>query len=180
VFTQYGWLDRSNTCGIARHGADPNFPGDPAIRYGYTRCGEIKAGVMLVFHVLPRTIVDPYFGFDAGLHITNAKYRSFNPTTGEATTGSDTQASFQPGLQLGVDAHPTPALGAGVFAEGGPDIGEEGKPSENDNNSNNNGCFTGPGGNQICNNTCSNGSCNSEAHVGSHFVLGVRVAYTFP
>ncbi|HEY4158064.1 MAG TPA: PEGA domain-containing protein [Polyangiaceae bacterium] len=182
VYAQYGGLDKSETCGIARHGPNPEYPGDPAVRYGYTDCRMLKAGVMLVFHILPKTIVDPYFGFDVGAHGSFTKYRSFDPKTGLTTTGNDNNGSFQPGFQLGIDAHPIPALGAGLFVQGGPDLGGEGQPHDDDNGNQNNGCVTGSNGGQACSNTCSGNSCNnnSDAKVGAHFEFGVRVAYTFP
>jgi hypothetical protein len=170
VFGQYGTLDRSSTCGVARHGPHQDFPGDAAVRYGYTSCYTIKFGVALVFHVLPRTIVDPYFGFEAALHGTIARYRSFDPTTGQTATGSDrgNGPSFQPGFQVGIDSHPIPTLGAGIYAVFGPSLGSEGEPQDNGNNCSSN---TGNGSSNNCQNASSN--------VGSHFVFGVRTAYTF-
>ena len=53
IYAEYGWLDKSNTCGIARHGPNSDYAGDPATRYGYTGCKMAKAGVELLFHVLP-------------------------------------------------------------------------------------------------------------------------------
>ena len=102
------------------------------------------------------------------------------------TSGNDNNAALQPGFQLGVDSHPIPALGAGLFVQGGPDIGSEGKPQDNDNGSasnsgNTSNCQSGSG--TSCNSQCSAGQlCNqgSDANVAVHFLFGVRVAYTFP
>jgi hypothetical protein len=179
IYGQYGWLDKSNTCGIARHGPNLEYPGDPATRYGYSSCRMLKAGVELVFHVLPKTIVDPYFGFDLGIQGTFARYQSFDPTTGLTGAGNDNNAALQPGFQLGVDSHPIPALGAGLFVQGGPDIGSEGKPEINQQTSGDTSCQSGSG--SSCGSQCQSGSCNgSEGKVGAHVLLGVRVAYTFP
>jgi hypothetical protein len=146
-----------------------------------------KAGVELVFHVLPKTIVDPYFGFDFGIQGTFTHYQSFDPTTGLMSSGNDNNAALQPGFQLGVDSHPIPALGAGLFVQGGPDAGSEGKPQNNDNSSTGNTGSTGSncqsGSGTSCGSQCTAGQpCNqsSDAKVGAHFVFGVRVAYTFP
>jgi PEGA domain len=180
IYAEYGWLDKSNTCGIARHGPNSEYAGDPATRYGYTSCKMAKAGVELVFHVLPKTIVDPYFGFDFGIQGTFTHYQSFDPTTGIVSSGNDNNAALQPGFQLGVDSHPIPALGAGLFVQGGPDFGSEGKPEDNNSGSSGN-CQSGSG--TSCGSQCSAGqSCNqgSDANVGAHFLFGVRVAYTFP
>jgi|GEM_PF-1424381 hypothetical protein len=181
IYAEYGWLDKSNTCGIARHGPNSEYAGDPATRYGYTSCGLAKAGVDLVFHVLPKTIVDPYFGFDLGIQGTFTRYRSFDPTTGNVSSGNDNNAALQPGFQLGVDSHPIPALGAGLFVQGGPDIGSEGKPQDNDQGSSS-ACQSGSG--TSCGSQCSGGqSCNqgsSDTKVATHILFGVRVAYTFP
>ena len=182
IYGQYGWLDKSNTCGIARHGPNSEYAGDPATRYGYTSCNMGKVGVDLVFHVLPRTIVDPYFGFDLGIQGTFTRYRSFDPTTGAVSTGNDNNAALQPGFQLGIDSHPIPALGAGIFVQGGPDFGSEGKPhDDNQSGSNNSTCQSGSGAS--CGSQCTSGqSCNqgSSADPAVHVLFGVRVAYTFP
>jgi PEGA domain len=182
IYGQYGWLDKSNTCGIARHGPNSEYAGDPATRYGYTSCHMAKVGVALVFHILPKTIVDPYFGFDFGIQGTFTRYRSFDPTTGVVGSGNDNNAALQPGFQLGVDSHPIPALSAGLFFQGGPDIGSEGKPQDNGSNSgSNNNCQSGSG--SSCGSQCSSGqSCNQDSgtRVSGHVLLGVRVAYTFP
>ncbi|HWZ88170.1 MAG TPA: hypothetical protein VNW92_04950, partial [Polyangiaceae bacterium] len=149
-------------------------------RYGYTSCKMAKAGLNVIFHILPKTIIDPYFGFDFGIQGTFARYRSFDPTTGLEANGNDNNAAIQPSFQLGVDSHPIPALSAGIFAQGGPDFGSEGRPNDNDNG---NSCAPGTSGTSgnPCTSTCSSGSCNgSESDPGSHFLFGVRVAYTFP
>jgi len=179
IYGQYGWLDKSKTCGIARHGPDPDFAGDSATRYGYSSCRMAKAGVELVFHVLPRTIVDPYFGFDLGVQGTFTRYRSYDPVTGLTGAGNDNNGSIQPGFQLGVDAHPLPGLGAGLFLQGGPDFGGQGEPRDDNQSGGNNNCPSGS--NTSCNNSCSAGqSCNSSgSDPGAHVLLGVRVAYTF-
>jgi hypothetical protein len=184
IYGEYGFLDQSGTCGIARHGPAPESVGDTATRYGYTSCKMLKAGMNVIFHILPKTIVDPYFGFDVGIQGTFARYRSYNPnpTTGQVENGNgnDNNAAIQPGFQLGVDSHPIPALSAGIFAQGGPDFGSEGRPNDNNNG---NSCPSGTSGTSgnSCTPTCSSGSCSgSESDPGSHFLFGVRVAYTFP
>jgi hypothetical protein len=184
IYGEYGWLDKSNTCGIARHGPNSEYAGDPATRYGYTSCKMAKVGVDLVFHILPKTIVDPYFGFDLGIQGTFTHYRSFAPTTGVVSSGNDNNAALVPGFQLGVDSHPVPALGAGIFVQGGPAFGSEGKPNEDNqsgSNNNNNTCQSGAG--TSCVSQCTSGqSCNqgSDAQPALHILFGVRVAYTFP
>jgi hypothetical protein len=170
IFGEYGTLDRSGTCGVARHGPHQDFPGDPAVRYGYTSCSMVKLGVLLAFHVLPRTIVDPYFGFEAAVHGTFASYRSFDPTTGQTTQNKDGNGSFQPGFRLGVDSHPIPTLGAGIYSVLGPSFGGEGEPRNSDDCQSNTG--TGNGSNS---NSCTNTSSNP----GWFIVVGARVAYTF-
>jgi hypothetical protein len=175
IYGEYGLLDKSQTCGIARHGPDPDYAGDAATRYGYTSCRMIRAGVELVFHVLPKTIVDPYFGFDIGVQGTFTRYRSYNPITGVASDGSDNNGSVQPGLQLGLDTHPVPGLGAGLFVRGGPDFGSQGEPKDDGT-----GCVSGS--TTPCNTQCQPGqSCNSSSgsDPGAHVLFGVRVAYTF-
>jgi PEGA domain len=178
IYAQYGWLDKSETCGIARHGAEPTYADDANERFGYTSCKMIKAGVSMVFHVMPRTIVDPYFGFDLGVQGTFTQYRSYDPLSGREREGSDDNGSFQPGFQLGVDLHPISSLGVGLFGHVGPDIGGEGQAHENGENQSV-ACPVGsnctPAGNP-----CGNGSCTSESKVGWHMMLGTRVAYTFP
>jgi hypothetical protein len=182
LYAQYGWLDKSDTCGIARHGAEPLNATDTAIRYGYTSCKFLKAGIDVVFHLMPRTLVDPYFGFDVGVQGTFARYHSYDPTrTDNDHDGNDNNASIQPGFQLGIDVHPVKTLGVGLFAHGGPDIGSEGKPNDQQNGSS---CApgTGPGMPQGCQpiNSCQQSSCNSDANDGVHILFGTRIAYTFP
>ncbi|HEY4102380.1 MAG TPA: PEGA domain-containing protein, partial [Polyangiaceae bacterium] len=173
IFGEVGTLDRSGTCGVARHGPNEDFPGDPAVRYGYTNCVMFKAGVVLAFHLLPRTIVDPYFGFEAAVHASDAHFRSFDPLTGQTTDGTDSNGSFQPAFRIGVDSHPLPGLGAGIFARLGPVFGGEGKPSD----SNGNNCPQ--------NNSQQNGSTsacptvNTSTDVGTQVSFGIRAAYTF-
>jgi hypothetical protein len=182
IYGEYGWLDKSSTCGIARHGPSSDYAGDPATRYGYTSCHMAKVGVDLVFHILPKTIVDPYFGFDLGIQGTFTSYRSFDPTTGAVSTGNDNNAALQPGLQLGIDSHPIPALSAGIFTQGGPDFGSEGKPHD-DNQSGSTGNTCQPSSGTSCGSQCTSGqSCNqgSDADPAVHVLFGVRVAYTFP
>ena len=139
----------------------------------------IKGGVNLVFHLMPRTIIDPYFGFDLGIQGTLARYRSYDPLTGEQQEGDDDNASFQPGFQLGVDLHPVPALGVGLFAHGAPQFGGEGEPHEpNENQSV--ACPIGSPGCTPAGDPCSGNSCIAESKIGSHILFGTRVAYTFP
>jgi hypothetical protein len=168
IFGEYGTLDRSGTCGVARHGPHEDFPGDPAVRYGYTSCSMVKLGVMLVFHILPRTIVDPYFGFEAAAHGSFDNYRSFDPTTGQTTQNKDGNGSFQPGFRLGLDSHPIPTLGAGIYSVLGPSFGGEGEPRNSNDCQSNTG--TGNG---------SNGCTNTSSNPGWFIVFGARVAYTF-
>jgi hypothetical protein len=141
------------------------------VRYGYTSCSGLKAGAVLAFHVLPRTIVDPYFGFEVAAHGTFARYRSFDPTTGLTASGNDNNGSFQPGLQLGLDSHPLKGLAAGFLVVLGPSFGGEGQPKD-DNNNNGSSCQPNNGMT-----TCP--SQNSSSRTGTHVVLGLRVAYTF-
>jgi len=179
IYGQFGWLDKDENCGIARHGAEPRDASDGSIRYGYTSCNMIKGGIMMLFHLMPRTLIDPYFGFDLGLNGTLAKYRSYDPVSGEERTGSDDVASFQPGFQLGVDLHPIPTLGVGLFSHIAPHIGNEGEPRGNESNGGQSiacppsGCVNvGP--------QCSGDGCSTDSKVGWHIFFGTRVAYTFP
>jgi hypothetical protein len=183
TYLQFGLLDKSQTCGIARHGAEPNGPGDTSTRYGYSSCFLLKTGMALVFHLMPRTIVDPYFGFDAGVQGTFAKYRAYDPVFSQnSRTGNDNAFSFQPGFQLGLDVHPTSGWGLGLFAHFAAHLGNEGAPK--DDQSPTTGCNpSAPGGStNSCqpSNGCQNGSCNSESRPGSHILFGARAAYTFP
>lgn len=181
LYLQYGWLDKSETCGIARHGPDPTSAADTDERFGYQSCFLLKAGVDVMFHLMPRTIVDPYFGFDVGVQGTFAKYRAYDPVTRQSREGHDNNGAVQPGFQLGVDVHPRSAWGLGVFAHAGPDLGSEGKP-QNDDNAGDCSSSMGTGPNSGCpsNNQCQNGSCNGDTKPGWHFTFGTRVAYTFP
>jgi hypothetical protein len=173
VYMQFGWLDKSDTCGIARHGAMPDDVDDYATRFGYSRCLMAKAGVDLVFHVMPRTIVDPYFGFDVGVQGTFTKWRSYDPVTEQAREGQDNNGSVQPGFQLGIDVHPIETLGIGLFGHGAIHIGSNGEPHDDNQESCNNG-VTPTGMN------CCQGNCDSESDPGSHLMFGTRIAYTFP
>jgi hypothetical protein len=181
TYLQVGWLDKTGTCGIARHGPDPTSPADAEARFGYDSCFMLKAGVDLLFHVMPRTIVDPYFGFDVGVQGTFAKYREYDPVTRVSRTGNDNNASVQPGFQLGIDVHPTSGWGLGLFAHAALHLGSEGKPQNNDDSSS---CApgTGPGTNNGCQttNTCQDGSCDNDSAPGAHILFGTRFAYTFP
>jgi hypothetical protein len=159
IFGEYGPLDHSGTCGFVQHGVNPDFPGDTAVRFSYTSCTMFKVGVMLVFHVLPRTKIDPYFGFEAALHDTMASYQGFDPMTGKTGSGTAGHLSFQPGVQLGVDSHPTRELGVGIYAVLGPSFGQEGVPD--------------------CSLAYQDGCRNAGSPPGTHFVFGVRTAYTF-
>jgi hypothetical protein len=185
TYLQVGWLDKTDTCGIARHGPDPTSPADSDPRFGYNSCFMLKAGVDLVFHVMPRTIVDPYFGFDVGVQGTFAKYQEYDPVTRESRTGNDNNASIQPGFQLGFDVHPTSGWGLGLFAHAALHLGSEGKPQNDSNNSGNTGTCapgTGPGTGSSCQTTtqCQNGGCDNSTAPGSHILFGTRFAYTFP
>ena len=184
LYLQAGWLDKSQTCGIGRHGPDPTSAADSALRYGYSSCVMLKAGIDVVFHLMPRTIVDPYFGFDVGVQGTFAHYQEYNPVTRVTGDDSDNNASFQPGFQLGIDLHPTPGWGLGVFAHAAAHFGNEGKAHNNGDN-NGTSCLpgTGPGtttgcqtANQCQGNNCDNGGSGK---AGSHILFGTRFAYTF-
>jgi hypothetical protein len=185
VFGQFGWIDRSQSCGTGqRHGPDPLSPTDDAIRFSYEGCHFIKAGVELIFHTLPRTIVDPWFGFDAGVHASFADYRKYDPVTGQRSDGSDNNASFQPGFQLGLDSHPWQGANFGVFGQAGPEFGSEGKP-QNNNNGNGNNMPCGQAGQPSCsfvNNSCGgSGPCDEDNKKTTfHWIMGIRAAYTFP
>jgi hypothetical protein len=183
LYLQMGWLDKSETCGIARHGPSPIDAADSEPRFGYSSCMMLKAGVDLVFHLMPRTIVDPYFGFDVGVQGTFAKYQEYDPVTLQSNTGNDNNASVQPGFQLGIDVHPTAGWGLGLFTHLAPHFGSEGKPQNNGNSSNNSGCFagTGPGTNNPCqtDSQCSGSNCDGSSRPGFHILFGTRFAYTF-
>jgi PEGA domain len=182
LYLQYGWLNKSDTCGIARHGPDPTSPADSDPRFGYQNCFLLKAGVDVVFHLMPRTIVDPYFGFDVGVQGTFAKYQEYDPVTRESRTGNDNNASFQPGFQLGIDYHPTTGWGLGLFAHAALHFGSEGKAQNNGDNTGSCIPGTGPGTSTGCQTTnqCQNGDCDSNSAPGAHILFGTRFAYTFP
>ncbi len=180
MYAQYGWLDKSETCGIARHGAEPDDAADSNTRYGYTSCRMFKLGSGVVFHLLPRTIIDPYFGFDMGIQGTLAKYRSYDPVTGDTSDGADNRIYFQPGFQLGIDVHPVRTVGVGLFTQMGPNFGGN---NGNDNPQNNSGSdCTQPGAvNCQPRNDCSKGTCTTSDKSDQAYILfGSRVAYTFP
>jgi hypothetical protein len=183
LYGQFGWLDHSETCGVARHGAEPESDTDYAERFGYQSCKMIKAGIDVVFHLMPRTIVDPYFGFDVGLQGTFNSYRSYDPVTANSnpqaasSDGQDANISFQPGFQLGIDVHPHKDLGIGLFGHFAPHFGNEGEPKQDDQNNNTIPC--GQPGMPSCQptNTCQD--CGG-SDPGRHILFGTRIAYTFP
>ena len=115
---------------------------------------------------------------------TFAKYTAYDPVTRLTREGNDNNGAIQPGFQLGIDVHPTSGWGLGLFAHVGPDIGSQGKPQNDNNNSNSSPCApgTGPGTNNGCQtvNQCQNGSCNNDTKPGWHILFGTRFAYTFP
>ncbi|HKY39732.1 MAG TPA: PEGA domain-containing protein [Polyangiaceae bacterium] len=181
LYGQFGWLDKSKTCGLARHGADPENEADYAQRFGYESCKMVKAGIDVVFHLMPRTIVDPYFGFDVGVQGTFAKYRSYDPVVARTNTdaassdGEDGSFSFQPGFQLGIDVHPTKDIGIGLFGHFAPHFGNEGEPKERDQPSTM--CIGDNDPNCAPANSCTD--CGG-SDPGRHILLGTRIAYTFP
>ncbi|HTQ08074.1 MAG TPA: PEGA domain-containing protein [Polyangiaceae bacterium] len=164
LFGEYATLDRAKTCGFARHGPHEDFPDDPSTRYGYTACSSLKLGAMFVFHVLPRAVVDPYLGFELAAHATFAQYRSFDPITGQAARGAsgDSGGSFQPGIRLGVDAHPGRGVAAGLFYVFATAFGNEGVPKTTQS--------CGGGGNNCP---------TTQAQPGFQSTFGARAAYTF-
>ncbi|HEY4158026.1 MAG TPA: PEGA domain-containing protein [Polyangiaceae bacterium] len=165
-FGEYGTLDRSDTCGIVVHGPHPDFPGDGAVRYGFTSCSSLAGGLQLVFHLLPRTIVDPYFGFEVMGQTAFTQYRSFDPTNGHTNQGKDNNFELQTGMRLGIDTHPIPTLGAGIYTTLAASVGGSQPPNDGNacsSNSGNNGSDVGCPG----------------AGLGSYFMFGLRVAYTF-
>ncbi|HEY3237076.1 MAG TPA: PEGA domain-containing protein [Polyangiaceae bacterium] len=125
IYAQYGAYNRGTTCAAPRHGPLPESSGDLATRYSYDRCFFLKAGVELLFHLLPRTIVDPWFGFDVAFQHSEYQWKAYDPLTGQTPSDNDEGNSFQPGLQLGVSAHPWPWMGAGVFYQFALLIGED-------------------------------------------------------
>jgi hypothetical protein len=184
IYLQTGFLNKSQTCGIARHGPDPYSDTDADPRFGYTNCMMLKAGVDFVVHTMPRTIIDPFFGFDVGVQGTLTKYSEYDPVTRETSGGHDDNAAVQPGFQLGVDVHPTAGWGFGLFAHTAVHFGSEGKASGDKDTTSNSGnaCApnTGPGTPNPCqsSNQCS-GDCGSSANPGYHLLFGTRIAYTF-
>jgi hypothetical protein len=168
VYAQAATMDHSGTCGYRRHGPNPDDPLDAQVRYGYTSCVMLKSGVALIFHFLPRTIVDPFFGIDVGANLTFADYRSYDPVLGTTGKGHDNNGSVQPGVQLGLDVHPVAGFAVGVFGQAGPEFGGEGTVELSNQ--------TTP---ILCqpNTSCSND--HSGSRVTGHIVGGVRVGYTF-
>lgn len=127
VYAQTGQFDRSGTCGVDRHGATPDSPTDLQPRYAYTRCIYVKLGAELLFHTMPRTIVDPWFGFDVGVQGSFYEVRSYDPLTGRyGGGGDDDPPSVAPGAQIGVDARPWKGLSIGPFFQFAPRIGGDG------------------------------------------------------
>lgn len=171
VYAQTGQFDRSGTCGVDRHGATPDSPTDLQPRYAYTRCTYLKFGAELLFHTLPRTIVDPWFGFDVGVQGSFYEARSYDPLTGRyGGGGDDDPPSVAPGAQIGVDARPWKGLSIGPFLQFALRIGGDGgrpnpqitpdAPTANQNTSN------GPSGSQ-------------HATARLNLVGGLRAGYTF-
>lgn len=174
LYLQHAGYDRGKTCGVSRHGPEPESAGDLQVRYAYTSCQHYGMGFEALFHTLPSLKVDPWFGFDVGVQYSVRKYKSFDPLTARYDEGKDGGPAGAFGAQIGVDFKLIGGLGFGPFARLAWIAGQDLKPSEPEAQSTN----------QIGNSTCPAGSsCSSEAGEYASSVLqttfGLRAAYTF-
>ncbi|MBI5537680.1 MAG: PEGA domain-containing protein [Deltaproteobacteria bacterium] len=177
---EYAAWDTSNTCGVDRHGAAPLSPADLQARYGYDQCVHMRAAVTLLFHMLPRTIVDPWFGFDVGPQLSYLHYKTFDPLNPQAgtTQGDDGDIALNTGAQIGIDVRIWRGLAFGPFARAAMLLGDTFRQHEEENTG-----PTDPGQQSlICrtNNGC-NTSPSSDGKGGPNpqAIFGLRVAYTF-
>jgi hypothetical protein len=123
AYFQYAPYDRSDQCGVDRHGPDPQGPGDLQPRYGYSECWHVAGGIQFLFHILPSLKVDPWLGFDLGAQYSVRKYTSFDPLSTQSGTGKDGGPSASIGAQLGVDIRPWKGFSVGPFGRVGALVG---------------------------------------------------------
>jgi hypothetical protein len=179
LFVQYAAYDKSGTCGVDRHGASPTSSTDLQVRYSYTSCWHAAAGVELVFHTLPSTIVDPWFGFDFGFQMSERTFRSFDPLGRQIKQDRDADGGpgFASGMQLGIDVRLVRGLGFGPFMHGSVVAGDDMRrweDTQSDSPSTDQSFSVCPQGSN-CNPNKDSGGGNAWPRL----IFGLRVAYTF-
>jgi hypothetical protein len=176
----YAAYDVSGTCGVDRHGAAPSSPSDLEVRYAYTQCWHTTASVNLLFHTLPRTIVDPWFGFDAGMQMSMRTYKSYDPLTRQpapADNHDDGGMSFMGGAQLGIDVHPWRGLGIGPWARVAMLVGNDFRNRQKDSGPTDTNVRASP----FCPSYayCSPNNNDDAGNLWLQLTFGLRAAYTF-
>lgn len=177
VFLQYAPYDRSNQCGINRHGPTPASAGDLQERYSYTDCYHVAGGIQFLFHTLPSLVVDPWLGFDVGAQYSVRKYKSFDPLTLQPSTGQDGGPSAAIGAQLGVDFHVYKGLSVGPYTRLAVLLGEDLKPKSDASSTTTASPYPSsycPAGAQ-----CTSDGENKSGAIWPQFTFGLRVGYVF-
>ena len=117
-FFQYGKVSTDGSCGASSTGHVSGLSGDSTLVAGdFKSCTSLGGGLNLLFHTMPRSDLDPWFGFHVGLlggrfdaRLTDTNH----PGVVWETRQAETLAAIA-GFQLGLDWHPTPSFRALVL-----------------------------------------------------------------
>jgi hypothetical protein len=174
VFFQYAGYDHGGTCGVNRHGYEPESASDLRVRYAYTSCQHYAAGFQVLFHMLPSLKVDPWMGFDIGGQYSVRKFKSFDPLTGQYGEGTDGGPSAGLGAQFGIDFKLVGGLAFGPFIRAAGLFGEDLKIK----NSQEGALWTSSSSQCPAGAQCQSND-DEGLTVSLQMIFGVRVGYTF-
>jgi hypothetical protein len=116
LMARYAPMDASGVCGTDVHGAAPTSPTDIARRFSFSSCTVFGTSLELLVHTMPRTVVDPWFGFDAGIYGLFMNGNDFDPLSPPSQSFNQSFPFLRGGLQLGVDVKPFPHYWRLAFA----------------------------------------------------------------
>ena len=105
-FIEADELDASRNCGTDEQSAATAsaLTLDPI--WSFSSCVNLKAGLQVLVHLLPRSPIDPWLAFEPAFRVSVFNYTVFQPLSGESNTGGDATPAVDFGGRLGLDWHP--------------------------------------------------------------------------
>jgi hypothetical protein len=110
LYTEYGSVQASGSCGTDIPGPMPSSPYDYGAHNQFKKCMYVATGLQLYVHIAPRRRLDPYLGLAPNFRFGSVEYVPHDLSG----TPQNSQSNFMPGIfvgtRAGADYHPTPSF----------------------------------------------------------------------